>query len=176
MADPTTLGYTIVMCGVFIEVWVIYEGFGMDPKNKTFAFYGDPENVWGFSSMEYVANCTVASLLLPFTPPQQQTGRRELRIPNLNTTLSNAITILQEVQGVTYKLIHGSVEEARKGQKYYHDQVNVAKELLANQKAQDGRDDTAIPEPWDNEVFENLGIQRLGLGEMFENMKMRGLL
>lgn len=44
--------YTLFMCGIFVEVWVMYEGFGMDAKNKTFTFYGSPENVWNFSSME----------------------------------------------------------------------------------------------------------------------------
>lgn len=46
------LKYTLVMCGVFLAAWVMYEGFGMDNVGEKFTFYGNPENVWSFCSME----------------------------------------------------------------------------------------------------------------------------
>lgn len=123
-----------------------------------------------------VAKCTIASILIPFSPTSSSSSCRELRIPNFNSSLMSAITTLSEVQGVTYTLIHSSVEEAKKEQEYYREKGDIAKELLANQKVQAASPLVAVPEPWDNDVFERLGIQRLCLRELLEGMKMKGRL
>ncbi len=165
-----------------------YEGFGLSKKDKTMTFYGSEETEWSFAWMaEYfahlitqatpckwcdkcwrcdsIARLTVASIFLPFNANQSS---RELRIPNGNWKLIDAVKILGEVRGVEYRTIHGSVEEAKRLQEHYAKTGEVGKELIENQKVQAGRADVAIPKPWDNHLFDG---KRLGLREMFESIE-----
>jgi hypothetical protein len=41
--------YTLLMCGAFVETFVMYDVFGLDMKAETMTFYGSPENTWSFS-------------------------------------------------------------------------------------------------------------------------------
>jgi len=157
--------YTLVIIGAFAETFALSPVFGVDAKEKTLNFYGDAETEYSFSSMVDTARYTVESILLPFEAGQSE---RQLRVPNGNWKIKDAIRILGEVQKAKYTENYIPVSVARELQEKYRQEGNTHMELLSGLSALFGSPLCKVPGPWDNEKFD---FTPLTLKEMFESFQ-----
>jgi hypothetical protein len=96
------------------------------------------------------ARYTVESILVPL---EQGHTERQLRVPNGNWKIKDAIKLLGEVQGAEYTSNCFSIEEARDLQEKYRQNGEAGKELLMSLKALFASPYAAVPKPWDNDKF-----------------------
>jgi hypothetical protein len=107
------------------------------------------------------ARYTVESIFLPFEAGQSE---RELRIPNGNWKIKDAIKILGDVQKVEYTSSYSPISVAREQEEKYRLEGNTGMELLMSLKSLFGSPLCKVPGPWDNEKFD---FTPLTLEEMF---------
>lgn len=157
--------YTLVLIGAFAETLALTPVFGLDSEKKTFTYYGDAENEVSLSSMPDTARYTVESILMPFEPNESV---RELRVPNGNWKIKDAIKLLGEIQGVQYTSHYLPVSVAREEQEKYRQEGNTDMELLSSLKAGLGSPFIKVPGPWDNNKFD---FTPLTLEEMFRSFQ-----
>ena len=100
-------------------------------------------------------------IFLPFEAGQSE---RELRVPNGNWTIKDALRILGEVQKVDYTANYIPVTVAREQQEKYRQEGNTDMELLMSLRALFASPLCKVPGPWDNGKFD---FTPLTLKEMF---------
>ena len=111
------------------------------------------------------ARYTVEQILIPFEEGQSE---RQLRVPNGNWTIKNAIEILGKVQGVEYTSTYLPIQVAREQQEKYRQEGNTDMELLMGLRAGFGSTFCKVPEPWDNDKFDFIPLT---LEEMFRSFQ-----
>ena len=90
------------------------------------------------------------SIFLQFEAGQSE---RQLRIPNGNWKIKEALRILGEVQKVEYTATYTPISVAREQQENYRQEGNTGMELLMRLKALFGSPLCKAPKPWDNGKF-----------------------
>jgi hypothetical protein len=107
----------------------------------------------------------VESILLPFEAGQFE---RQLRVPNGNWKIKDAIRILGEAQGVEYTATYSPIGVAREQQEKYRLEGNTGMELLMSLKALFGSPYCKVLGPLDNDKFD---FTPLTLEEMFDSFQ-----
>lgn len=120
---------------------------------------------FGSTDPSSTARYTVEQILMPFDHGQSE---RQLRVPNGNWKIKDAIKLLGEVQGVEYTSTYHPVKLAREQQEKYHQEGNTPMELLWGLRALFGSPFCTVPEPWDNEKFD---FKPLALEEIFKGFQ-----
>lgn len=83
------------------------------------------------TDLRSTARYTVESILMPFDGQSE----RQLRVPNGNWKIKDAIRILGEVQGVEYTSTYLPINDAREQQEKYRQEGNTDMELLMSLKS-----------------------------------------
>ena len=104
-------------------------------------------------------------MLLPFEPSESV---RELRVPNGNWKIKDAIKLLGEIQGVQYSSQYLPASVAREEQEKDRQEGGTDMELISSLKA--GLSSPLVKDPghWDNNKFD---FTPLTLGEMFRSFQ-----
>ncbi|KAJ7617274.1 hypothetical protein FB45DRAFT_1063770 [Roridomyces roridus] len=143
--------YTLIVTGQFSQ-WAYSKICGIDVENHVVEAYGTPEAEISVTALEDIVRYTVDSVLLPFP---QGTSRRQLCVRGDHMTFAQLITLLEDVQGVKYRVTYHDPTVAIEKQEEARQRGDEYDELLWAVRWQVGSSGlVTVNEPLDNTKFD----------------------
>ncbi|KAJ7759403.1 hypothetical protein DFH07DRAFT_445559 [Mycena maculata] len=141
--------YTLVLVGGFSE-WSYHTFSGVDVERHTVEAYGYADAEMSVTAVKDVVRYTVDSILLPFPAGE---SRREIRVRGDHVTWTQLIALLEEVQGVKYKVTFIDPQEAAKKQEEARKRGDEAEEIVWAGRVIGPAGKVTVPGPLDNDKF-----------------------
>ncbi|KAJ7759460.1 hypothetical protein DFH07DRAFT_919061 [Mycena maculata] len=142
--------YTLMLVGQFSE-WSCGEFSGVDLERHTVEAYGYPDAEISVTALKDVVRYTVDSILLPFPADQ---SCREIRVRGDHMTWTQVIAVLEEIQGVKYKMTFIDLQEAAKKQEKARKCGDEVEEIMWAGRTLGPFGKVTVPGPLDNDKFE----------------------
>ncbi|KAJ7662946.1 hypothetical protein B0H17DRAFT_991578 [Mycena rosella] len=146
--DTPGFRYTLMLVGSFSE-WAYSEFSGVNTEKHTIEAYGYPDAEISVTALIDIVRYTVESTLLPF--PEGQC--REIRVRGDHMTWTQLIALLEEVQGVKYKVTFIDPKEAAKEQEAARKRGDEEAEIMWAGRTIGPSGKVTVPEPLDNDKF-----------------------
>ncbi|PYH85093.1 NAD(P)-binding protein [Aspergillus uvarum CBS 121591] len=159
----STLTYTVVACGVFLD-WALDSGFaGLDLTARKIRIFGDGENVVPWTTLADVGRATAAVLLHP-----QETRDRVMYVHSVYLSQRELVTVVRKVLGAEgweetrerdmRGLMEAAVADLREGRG-----VTAATFEVQIQYCVATRE---LAHPWERDDNALLGVKELGVEEV----------
>ncbi|KAJ7642003.1 hypothetical protein FB45DRAFT_901570 [Roridomyces roridus] len=141
--------YTLMLVGQFSE-WAYGSFSGVDTEKHVVEAYGYPEAQTDVTAIADIARYTVDSIFLPF--PEHQSCR-EIRVRGDHLTWTQLIALLEEIQGVKYKVTFLDPKVAAEKQEEARLRGDEEEELKWAGRVLGPSGMVQVPEPLDNHKF-----------------------
>ncbi|RAH67143.1 aromatic alcohol reductase [Aspergillus aculeatinus CBS 121060] len=162
-AAASTLTYTVVACGVFLD-WALRSGFaGLDFPCRKVRIFGTGDNVVPWTTLEDVGRATAAVLLHP-----QETRNRAVYVHSVYLSQSQLVGVVKKVLGAKgweetrerdmRGLVEGALVDLREGR-----EVTAATFEVQIQYCIATRE---LAYPWERDDNGLLGVRELGVEEV----------
>ncbi|KAG9235198.1 hypothetical protein BJ875DRAFT_529749 [Amylocarpus encephaloides] len=102
--EEPSLGYTLIMVGLFSDYFLLYNILGLSEDRKSANFIGDPESVLSTTASDDVAKVVAASLLP--THLKSLAGKREVRFSGTTLQVKDLFATFELAQASPINVIY----------------------------------------------------------------------